>query len=187
MEVFLIFLALLVACMTLFVQRQHNRKELQPILSTYFSADFKDNVVTHEFKLINDGNGAAIIKKMEVRLLSGDLIEVTKSHSFSKIINENNPSSKKVITSLPSTLGSNSSELIYSYTIPQSVKDPLEGCVAIVTSESVYGDTIVADDNGFHVTSNGRDAFVEKLFGKALDLIIKLWNKTTNKLLKSDS
>lgn len=187
MEVILVFLALLVACLTLFVQRQHNRKELLPIIHTYFSAASKDHQVTREFKLINDGNGAAILKKVQLYLASGEEIEITNFNDFSKVIQQKNPHSTDIATSLPFALSANSSEVIFSYCLSESADDQLDSCTVTVTAESVYGDAVVADETGFNVISNRRDAFFEMWFGKITDTSIKLWEKATNKAFKTDS
>ncbi len=183
MEIILIFLALLVACLTLFIQRQHNRKELLPIIHTYFSAASKDHQVTREFKLINDGNGAAILKRVQLHLASGEEIEITNFNDFSKAIQQKNPRSKDVATSLPFALSANTSEVIYSYSLSESADDH----TVTVTAESVYGDTVVAHATGFDVTSNKRDAFFEIWFSKIADTSILLWEKATNKAFKADS
>ncbi|WP_045626594.1 MULTISPECIES: hypothetical protein [Vibrio] len=187
MEIILIFLALLVACLTLFIQRQHNRKELLPIIHTYFSAASKDHQVTREFKLINDGNGAAILKRVQLHLASGEEIEITNFNDFSKVIQQKNPRSKDVATSLPFALSANTSEVIYSYSLSESADDQLDSCTVTVTAESVYGDTVVAHATGFDVTSNKRDAFFEIWFSKIADTSILLWEKATNKAFKADS
>ncbi|ASG01617.1 MULTISPECIES: hypothetical protein [Vibrio] len=184
MEIFLVFLALMVACITLFIQRQHNRKELLPILHTYFSASTQDNSVVYEFKLINDGNGAAILKKVELLLADGETIEITSFNSFFEVIQQKNPHSKDIETSLPFCLSANSSEVIYRYALYNTVTNKLDGSSVRVTAESVYGDTVIAHNTGFDVISNRRDHIFEVLFGKVSDSLVSLWEKLTNNQFK---
>ena len=61
METILVFLALMVACITLFIQRQHNRKELLPILSTEYEQTKRNGEEFYQLWLINNGHGVAII------------------------------------------------------------------------------------------------------------------------------
>lgn len=186
METFLVLLALIVACTTLFVQRQHNRKELLPIIHTYFSADVRDEWLTREFKLINDGNGVAILKKIILHLENED-IGITHFNDFSRVIEEKLPQSKDVSTSLPFCVSASSSEVMYRYTIPVKSNDLLNGVSITVVCESVYGDIVEANSKGFEVRSNNRDLPFEYIFSKCADLCSAVLGKATNKTFKSDS
>ncbi len=184
MGIFLVFLALIVVCITLFIQRQHNRKELLPILHTYFSATITDNTVVHEFKLINDGNGVAILKKIELLLADGETIEITPFNSFFEVIQQRVPHSKDIETSLPFCISANASEVIYRYTVYNNVTNKLDDSSVVVTAYSVYGDTVIANKTGFEVISNRRDHIFEVLFSKVSDSLVILWEKLTNNQFK---
>ncbi|HCE4711336.1 TPA: hypothetical protein NJ727_004739 [Vibrio parahaemolyticus] len=162
METTIIFLAFLVALFTLLVQRQHNRKELQPVLNTNFTQLNQDNAV-HVLKLVNHGGGAAIIKQIKLHLKNGEIIEVNKENSFSDILHNKNPTSTKRTTFLPLAVGANSEVLLYEYTIPYAVEDQLSQCYLTITAESIYGDTITVHRDGFDVVSNSRDKLIEDI------------------------
>lgn len=168
METTIIFLAFLVALFTLLVQRQHNRKSLQPVLNTHFSTLTSDKVV-HELKLVNHGNGAAIIKKIKLHLKNGEVIDVNKDNSFADILHNRNPTSTGRDTFLPSAIGASSEVLLYRYTIPCEVQDQLKECYLKVTAESIYGDVITVHTDGFDVVSNPRDKLIEDLIKSFID------------------
>ena len=180
METFLVLLAFIVACITLFIQRQHNRKELLPIIHTYFLTEIHDCVVTKEFKLINDGNGAAILKKITLHLGEDD-IDINPFNDFSKVINDKLPKSKNISTSLPFCLRASSSEVMYKYEIPENSADTLDKVTVTVECESVYGDVVVANSQGFEVKSNSRDAPFELIFSKLSDIFSKIVTMATKK------
>ncbi|MCF7482941.1 hypothetical protein L3V31_14600 [Vibrio sp. J1-1] len=172
METIIIFLAFLVALSTLVIQRQHNRKALQPVLNTVFTSSASEHDhVKQELILTNNGNGAAIINKIELHLKNGNKIEISKNHSFEKVLGEKSPSSTKRNTFLPFAIGANSEELLYKYTIRADEKDQLEDCYLTIEAESLYGDKINVHRHGFDVVSNPRDKFIEDIVKSCIDFL----------------
>ncbi len=174
MELIFVFLALVVACMTLFIQRQHNRKELLPVLTTYFEIHCTQETTKLALWLINDGHGVAILKETSLHLYEGETIKISKENGFSEVIKKHCPVARNIETSLPFTLASNSKELLYRFEIPNNTDSVFNGASATVKAESIYEDIIVATADGFEVTSNRRDALVESWLNGIVDFALKV-------------
>lgn len=173
----LVLLALLVACITLFVQREHNRKQLLPILSIELEQNNKNNEQFNKFCLINNGHGVAIIDKFEIILETGKSIELTHEYSFRNLILEEVPDLKQVSNSLPSTLAPNSRECLYSFTTRSNARHGLFGSKVTIVARSVYGDIVTVDNRGFKVTSNLRDAVFENILKSATNMLVSILHR----------
>jgi len=175
MDTFLVFLALFVACITLFIQRQHNRKELLPILSTEYENNNTKGL--YQLWLVNNGHGVAIIKNIHLTLPTGDVIELSNQYSFIDVITEHVPRCTQMSNSLPSSLGASSKKLLCSYTTPPNMPNGLLKMSVTVESESVYGDKVTVNKDGFIVTSNSRDAAFEALLQPIVEVILSILPK----------
>ncbi len=177
METFLVFLALVIASITLFIQRQHNRKELLPILNTVYEQNNDGNKHLYQFWLVNNGHGTAIIKSINLNLPSGEVIELSNQYSFLHVIEEYVPDRTRMSNSLPISLSASSKEKLYSFEIPSNCSNGLIGSSVTVVAESVYGDCITVTNEGFNVTSNPKDAVFESALNVVIDAIIRLLPK----------
>ncbi|MBY6198179.1 hypothetical protein [Vibrio hangzhouensis] len=174
MEILLALSALVIACITLFVQRQHNRKELLPILNTEYEETHKTGDHLYQLWLINNGHGVALIKEYHFVLPSGESVMLDDEHNFLKIIEQNVPNRKSMSNSLPKSLASNDKALLYSFSVPALGRNALAGTTVKVVAESVYGDEVIVDKEGFTVISNRRDAQFEIALKRIADIMGKL-------------
>ncbi|MBN8035070.1 hypothetical protein [Vibrio vulnificus] len=165
MESLLVFLAVLVAFWTLLIQRQHNRKQMLPVIHTYYSHYYEGDEKNEyfELKLFNDGHGVAILKSASVKLPDGEIVTFGNSIELSNFVEEQIPSATQQSTSLPFAVRGNSQESIYKVSIPKSDQSKFSELRFTFVAESIYGDVAVADETGFSFKSNPVDAYFDKM------------------------
>ncbi len=174
METILVFLALIVASITLFIQRQHNRKELLPILATEYEQVNNNGEQLYQLWLVNNGHGVAIIKSIKLHLSTGEIITLSDNYSFLHVIDQYVPTRIKMSNSLPKSISACNKEKLYSFVIPAKDSNGLMGSTVTIVAESVYGDIVTVNRDGFDVTSNPRDAICESILKLPVDAIIRI-------------
>ncbi|WP_375752691.1 hypothetical protein [Vibrio sp. HN007] len=175
LETILVFLALVIAAMTLFIQRQHNRKQMLPLVHLFYQQHRGEEDRKVELKLINDGQGPAVFQGVsiisdEVETPIGNYLELER------YIKKNSPKATAITTNLPFCIQANSSISLYSYTTSLT-KDPIEDSLVKIISSSLYGDTVITTNSGLDVKSNSNDAYIEVVIEKLLHLITKIIKK----------
>lgn len=174
MEIFLAVIALIVAAITLFIQRQHNRRQMLPLVNVYFSQNFKGEQRLVEYKVRNDGQGPALIKDLYFTNNGSEYIKITHNNELYKFIHKEATDIHGLSTSLPFCIQPNSEIILYCYSILATTdSDGLEKFNIRLVSQSLYEDIVETTNEGFSVTSNPRDAIFEKIF----EYIFLLGNK----------
>ncbi len=163
MEIFLALIALIVAAMTLFIQRQHNRRQMLPLLNVYFSQKFSGEQRLVEYKVRNDGQGPALLKDLYVTNGS-EYLKIRNNSELYKFIHEEATDINGLSSSLPFCIQPNSELILYSYSVLATGSDGLEKFNIRLVSQSLYEDIVETTNEGFSVTSNPRDAMFEKIF-----------------------
>lgn len=159
MAISIAFIALMVSFLTLLSQRQHNRKQLLPVVHIYFSNSMKDGLVTRQLVFCNDGLGVAQLKKFELTLVTGEVFDIKHFSELYNLILSQNKLCTNLSVSLPFCLRANSSETIYSYVLPENDKDNILDCKIKLTSDSIYGDRVISTEKEFCNIPNGYDKF----------------------------
>ncbi|ARC91935.1 hypothetical protein B6A42_07305 [Vibrio coralliilyticus] len=175
METFLVFLALMVASATLYVQRIHNRKQVLPIIHLYEQYHDEDESREVEMRLHNDGLGPAIINKVTLEI-SGVVHEIEAWHELNKLLEESFPYIKIVDISLPYCLKAHGDEILYKLEVPFEHWEQFRGtkmdvCIKV---HSVYEDVAITTFDGTTYTSNKHDQVFETAFDKAIS-VVKRW------------
>ncbi|WP_367989480.1 hypothetical protein AB2S62_19825 [Vibrio sp. NTOU-M3] len=180
MEIFLALIALIVAAMTLFIQRQHNRKQMLPLLNVYFSQKFNEEHKLVEYKVRNDGQGPALLKALYVTNDASEYVKVRHNNELYKFIHEEATDIHGLSTSLPFCIQPNSELTLYSYRVLATGSDGLEKFNIRLVSQSLYEDIVETTNEGFTVTSNPRDAMFEKIFEYMFSLSNKMKARIKN-------
>ena len=161
-------LSLLVAAVTLYIQRDHNKKELRPIISTIFQSETKGDNAIYSFLLVNDGHGVAIIKKIMWKFLDGTTIEITRENDFQSLITKMCDNLVSVTSFIPVSVKGNTSELLCSFEISNRREHPFSNILSgIVIAESIYGEVLIADEYGVEVKSNSLYSKLYSFFSKS--------------------
>ncbi|NAX20823.1 hypothetical protein [Vibrio sp. V39_P1S14PM300] len=174
MDTILLFLALVVTSATLFIQRQHNRKQVLPLLHTYLNKDYQDGLIVVELRLYNDGLGPAILQGVSIDF-KGKVHEVENFEELDAVLKQNLPELNIKRTSLPLCLKSNSVEVlcVAHLTEEQLNQFNRDTFNITITATSVYEDKIVVDNFGATIESTKNDAFFEKCYQKIIGLFKK--------------
>ena len=162
MEIFIAFLALIIASATLYVQRQHNRMQMLPIVHFYYSLENSSEHSLVELKIINDGLGPALIKSLKVTCDEEEFI-VENYSDLNNLICKQVPDAINVTTSLPLCLKANASETLYKYRVPKNSANSFKTANTELIVSSLYEDKVIVTNHGFTVESNPRDILFEKI------------------------
>jgi hypothetical protein len=171
METFLLFLALIVTSATLFIQRQHNRKQVLPLLHTYLNQEHQKDFTIAELRLYNDGLGPAILQEILIDF-KGKKHSVRDIEELDAVLRNNMPELTIQRTSLPLCLKSNSVEVlcVVHLTREQLSEFNRDTFNIKITATSVYEDRIIVDNFGTSIESNKNDALFERAFERISQL-----------------
>ena len=148
---FISVIALIISALTLMIQRKHNRTQLLPIVHIYCDIDTGDEFIINKVNIINDGSGVAIMKKIELITIDNEIIDIKNSDELFTFIEQKNPVSKNITTSIPRCISSLSSITLYSYKIPKKSEDRLYNCKITITTESLYGDQVITNKQDYKI------------------------------------
>ncbi|AYV19853.1 hypothetical protein [Vibrio mediterranei] len=162
MELLVAFGALIIAAVTLYVQRVHNRHQMLPLLHISRDQTTKNGRVRITLSVINDGQGVAILKSMVFRVQDTDY-EIKHNQELSDILETYLP---KGATNQEVRyfhfIRANSRSLIISFEIPSDCEDPFSNSLLTIETESLYRDRVTVDNWGMNTTSNYADSVIEK-------------------------
>ncbi|HDM8156725.1 TPA: hypothetical protein P0E35_005185 [Vibrio harveyi] len=177
METFLVFLALLVASATLYVQRVHNRKQVLPIIHLYEQHHDEGEDREVEMRLHNDGLGPAIISKVTL-VINENSHNIESWSQLNELLESNFSYINVVNISLPHCLKANSDETLYKLEVPLDKWEQFRDTNLEISIEalSVYEDIVTTTFDGTTYESNKHDLVVESLLSRAGSLV-KRWRK----------
>ncbi|ULF76932.1 hypothetical protein [Vibrio alginolyticus] len=176
MESFLVFLALVVASATLYIQRQHNRKQLFPILHLYYFEHITDDFVERSISLSNDGQGAGNLQSF-LWTIGDEEYEVKHHRDVYRILGKYLPEASDKEAALYFCVRPNSDNTLVSYKVPKTTDDLLKKSKISIKAQSLYGDIVIVNNHGYTTISNPRDALFEKPVNLLFDLLGK-WIST---------
>jgi hypothetical protein len=162
MELLIAFGALIIAAVTLYVQRVHNRHQMLPLLHISREQTTKNGRVSITISVINDGQGVAILKSMSfcVNYIDyeikhhNDLYKILETHLPENAANEE--------VRFFHFIRANSASRIISFDIPCDSEDPFANSLLTIETESLYRDRVTVDNWGMNTTSNYADSVIEK-------------------------
>lgn len=176
LELFLVFLALVVATVSLYVQRQHNRKQMLPLLHIHHSTHAQGGFVNVDFKLINDGQGPAQLKSFTLDM-ADEKFEITHYKDLIEVFSQYLPDIHDNEVRLSYCIRANSEIVVLSYKLPEGHNDPFAISEMTIKAMSIYEDVITVNNRGFSVESNPRDKVFERAFEPILKLLLKVGSK----------
>lgn len=176
MELILVFLALVVAIVSLYIQRQHNRKQMLPLLHIHHTIHTQGGFSTVKFKLINDGQGPAQLKRFTLSM-EDENFEITHYKELLEVFEKYLPCIRDNEVCLSYCVRANSEIVVLSYKLPEGKKDPFATSKMSIKATSVYEDVITVNSRGFSVESNPRDKVFERAFEPVINLLLKVGSK----------
>jgi hypothetical protein len=145
------FVTVIITGLTLGIQRKHNRIQLLPIVHIYCDVNRGDEFITYKINVINDGSGVAIMKKIELITIDNEVIDIKNSNELFNFIEQKNPDSKDITTSVPRCISNMSSIILYGYKIPKKSKDRIYNCKITIITESYYGDQVITNKQDYKI------------------------------------
>jgi hypothetical protein len=176
LEIIIVFLALIVAVISLYIQRQHNRKQMLPLLHIQHNVHSQGGHLHVDYKLINDGQGPAQLKSFTLNI-AGENFNIKHYNELLEVFTRFLPNIQDNEVRLSHCVRANSELTVLSYKLPNGHEDPFSTSEMIVEATSVYEDLITVDNSGFRIQSNPRDRVFERAFDPVVNLLVKVGNK----------
>lgn len=178
LELILIFLSLVVATSALFIQRQHNRKQLLPLLYIRHSLKKSGNKNIIDISLVNDGQGPGEIISFELSV-GEKKYNIKHQNDLTVALRENMPNVVDNDIGFFRFIKANSEATLISYTILDNDPNPFSSSSISLRVISLYKDVINVNEKEYIVQPNNGDKLFTLLVAFLDTCMTKIQNATS--------